>query len=160
MFSPIRAPHCAFCTFVCDLCLNFGPFFFLLSFFFSSSVLSLIYLFIYLFIYWMHMGYFKNRGDWLGQFSGIPLPQDIFCHTLLHTSCIVYILCFPFDATYLCHTCFLKQFLKHSQKFATVFGKHLVTTNMPPRKKRSHTRKCLPKMLKGKSTLKGVGFSL
>jgi hypothetical protein len=152
MFSPIRAPHCAFCTLLCDLCLNFGAFFFLLQFF--ARCLSLIYLF----IYWMHMGFFKNRGNWLGQFSGIPLPQDTLCHTLVHTSCIVYILCLPFHATYLCHTYFLKQFLEHSQKFATVFGEHLVTANMPPRKKRSHTRKCLPKMLRGKSTLRGVGF--
>jgi hypothetical protein len=156
MFSPIRAPHFAFYTLVCGLCLNFHPFFLLL--WFLCQVFSL-HLFIYLFI-GCTWGVFKNRGDWLGQFSGIPLPQDTLCHPWLHTSCIVYIPCLPFYATYLCHTCFLKQFQKQSQKFATVFGEHLVTANMPPRKKRSHMRKCLCKMLRGKSTLKVVGFSL
>ncbi len=114
---------------------------------------------IYLFIGWT-WGVFKNRGHWLGQFSGIPLPQDTLCHALLHTSCIVYIPCSPFDAAYLCHTCFLKQFQKHSQKFAAVSGEHLVTANMLPRKNTSDMRKCVPKMLRGKSTLKGMRFSL
>jgi hypothetical protein len=127
-----------------------------LSFFFSGSC-ARCFPFIHLFI-GCTWGFFRNRGDWLGQFSGIPLPPDTLCHTLSHTSCIVYILCLPFHATYLCHTCFLKQFQKHSQKFAIVFGEHLVTANTPPKKMRSNMQKCIPKMLRGKSTLKGVGF--
>jgi len=74
----------------------------------------------------------------------------------------------PYHITYILHTLFafpchlpMSYMLpEKSQKFATAFGEHLVIANMPPRKKRSHMRKCLPKMLRGKSTLKGVCFSL
>jgi hypothetical protein len=44
MFSPLRAPHCVFCTFRCDLLFDFGPFFY------SSLVLCGVF-FLYSFIY-------------------------------------------------------------------------------------------------------------
>ncbi len=78
MFSPIRAPHCAFYTLVCGLCLNFHPFFFLL--WFLCQVFSL-HLFIYLFIYWMHMGGFQEQGTlirsvfWDTSTSGYIMPS-------------------------------------------------------------------------------------